>query len=59
MLLMAITICSVFTGCKSEIKEIRVLLDWVPNTNHTGLYVALEKGYYKRRRVRCKDYPTS
>jgi ABC-type nitrate/sulfonate/bicarbonate transport system substrate-binding protein len=21
-------------------------LDWVPNTNHTGLYVALDKGYY-------------
>lgn len=21
-------------------------LDWVPNTNHTGLYVALEKGWY-------------
>jgi ABC-type nitrate/sulfonate/bicarbonate transport system substrate-binding protein len=21
-------------------------LDWVPNTNHTGFYVALEKGYY-------------
>lgn len=24
-----------------------VILDWTPNTNHTGLYVALEKGYYK------------
>jgi len=22
------------------------LLDWFPNTNHTGLYVALEKGWY-------------
>lgn len=27
--------------------EITVALDWVPNTNHTGLYVALEKGYYQ------------
>ena len=25
---------------------IRVLLDWTPNTNHTGLYVALEKGWF-------------
>lgn len=25
---------------------VTVSLDWVPNTNHTGLYVALEKGYY-------------
>ena len=24
-----------------------MVLDWTPNTNHTGLYVALEKGYYK------------
>jgi len=24
-----------------------VLLDWFPNTNHTGLYVARDKGYYR------------
>ncbi|WP_419959917.1 ABC transporter substrate-binding protein [Psychrobacillus sp. BM2] len=24
-----------------------VILDWTPNTNHTGLYVALENGYYE------------
>lgn len=28
--------------------EVTVLLDWVPNTNHTGLYVALEEGYYEQ-----------
>ena len=28
-------------------KDIVVCLDWTPNTNHTGLYVALEKGYYE------------
>lgn len=27
-------------------KKITFVLDWTPNTNHTGLYVALEKGYY-------------
>lgn len=30
-----------------DLKDITVLLDWAPNTNHTGLYVALAKGYYK------------
>lgn len=44
------------SGCskKSDVKqvntgleEITVILDYVPNTNHTGMYVALEKGYYK------------
>lgn len=29
-----------------EMKDIVVSLDWTPNTNHTGLYVAVEKGYY-------------
>lgn len=32
---------------KVELKDITVCLDWTPNTNHTGLYVAAEKGYYK------------
>ena len=27
--------------------DITVCLDWTPNTNHTGLYVALENGYYE------------
>lgn len=31
----------------AELKDITVCLDWTPNTNHTGLYVALSKGYYK------------
>lgn len=27
--------------------DITMVLDWTPNTNHTGLYVALKNGYYK------------
>lgn len=30
-----------------ELKEITFVLDWTPNTNHTGLYVAQELGYYE------------
>ena len=26
---------------------LKVALDWTPNTNHTGFFVALEKGFYK------------
>lgn len=29
------------------LKKVTFALDWTPNTNHTGLYVAQEKGYYK------------
>ena len=28
-------------------EKVTVVLDWTPNTNHTGLYTALENGYYK------------
>lgn len=30
-----------------EPEEITFVLDWTPNTNHTGLYVAQEKGYFE------------
>ncbi len=30
-----------------SIKRVKVILDWVPNTNHTGIYVAQSEGYYK------------
>ncbi len=29
--------------------KVTLSLDWVPNTNHTGIYVALEKGYYREQ----------
>ena len=32
---------------EEELEETTVILDWTPNTNHTGLYVALENGYYE------------
>ncbi|WP_461206565.1 ABC transporter substrate-binding protein [Clostridium sp. DL1XJH146] len=30
-----------------ELEKVTVILDWVPNTNHTGLYAALDLGYYE------------
>jgi len=37
----------VVAGCaKKENDAVTLSLDWVPNTNHTGFYVALEKGWY-------------
>lgn len=30
-----------------DLTEITMVLDWTPNTNHTGLYVAQEKGYFE------------
>jgi len=42
------------SGCQSQdqgstpgLTKVTVVLDWVPNTNHTGLYVARDLGYYR------------
>lgn len=35
----------------TEMSQVDFILDWVPNTNHTGLYVALEKGYFTEGNV--------
>ncbi|WP_282140101.1 ABC transporter substrate-binding protein [Cytobacillus oceanisediminis] len=32
---------------KQDLKKVTVVLDWTPNTNHTGLYAAKDKGYFK------------
>ena len=30
-----------------DLQKVTLILDWTPNTNHTGFYVAKEKGYYE------------
>lgn len=35
------------SGKPQSLSKVTVLLDWFPNTNHTGLYVAKEKNYFK------------
>ncbi|MFC4224586.1 ABC transporter substrate-binding protein [Lysinibacter cavernae] len=43
----ALTACGTAPSTDSaEGTSIRFALDWTPNTNHTGLYVAMEKGYF-------------
>ncbi len=31
---------------RDDTVEITVILDWIPNTNHTGVFVAKQKGWY-------------
>lgn len=35
------------SNSETDNKKITVCLDYTPNTNHTGLYVAKQKGYYE------------
>ena len=34
------------TPVADELLKVTMMLDWVPNTNHTGFFVAQEKGYF-------------
>lgn len=36
---------------ETGLEKVVLILDWVPNTNHTGLYVALDKGWYEEEGV--------
>ncbi len=47
VLALTMLICLVSCEAKDSAKDITLVLDWTPNTNHTGFYVALEKGYYE------------
>jgi ABC-type nitrate/sulfonate/bicarbonate transport system substrate-binding protein len=49
ILMMALAGCEtgVAESPAPELVEVTMMLDWVPNTNHTGLFVAQSKGWYK------------
>lgn len=42
----------------AELKKVSIVLDWTPNTNHTGVFVAMEKGFFKEAglEVEVKGY---
>ena len=55
----AVLVCvmalAVFTACgeqkTTDKTKISFVLDWTPNTNHTGVYAALEKGWFEEEGV--------
>ena len=47
LILCLILILVVSCGKSKNNQKIKIVLDWVPNTNHTGLYVAKDLGYFK------------
>ena len=51
VILTLVTALFVFTGCQNseeeELTPVTFMLDWVPNTNHTGIFVADVKGYFE------------
>ncbi|MRX74085.1 ABC transporter substrate-binding protein [Bacillus lacus] len=56
-----LTILLVLAGCSSptsggeeDLRKVTLMLDWFPNTNHTGIYTAIEKGYYEDQGIEVK-----
>lgn len=47
VMVLCLTACGEKPAQAQEGKDITLVLDWTPNTNHTGIYVALQKGYFK------------
>lgn len=62
IVLTTVLVCGTLTACGSdsasgtnnnasaenkELEKVTFVLDWTPNTNHTGLYVAQEKGFFE------------
>ena len=50
-IIMVLVIAVVITSCGSpaekELIPVKFMLDWVPNTNHTGIFVADTNGYFE------------
>ncbi|MDO9416107.1 ABC transporter substrate-binding protein [Pararhizobium sp.] len=42
-----------------ERKTVTVALDWTPNTNHIGMYVARDKGFYREAGIEVEILPYS
>jgi ABC-type nitrate/sulfonate/bicarbonate transport system substrate-binding protein len=62
--LFAIVLCVMAWTCATVPSQARpardtvsVALDWTPNTNHTGIYVAQKLGYYKAAGIDLKILP--
>ena len=47
LLLLALSAGACGSAAPAQLTPVSLMLDWVPNTNHTGIYVAQAKGYFK------------
>jgi ABC-type nitrate/sulfonate/bicarbonate transport system substrate-binding protein len=47
VMIITLTLTSCGSPSTKELIPVKLMLDWVPNTNHTGIFVAQTKGYFK------------
>jgi ABC-type nitrate/sulfonate/bicarbonate transport system substrate-binding protein len=46
-------------NCHGKLTPLKFALDWTPNTNHTGIYVALNKKWYEQQCIALTILPYS
>ena len=68
---LALTALALLAGCGFAAKQsspqsysgpvahVKLALDWTPNTNHTGIYIALKQGYYRANGIDLTLLPYS
>ncbi len=54
LIIIAITVIGCASPTEEEPIPVILLLDWVPNTNHTGIFVAEAKGYFEEAGLAVK-----
>ena len=56
-LILIVLVALFANGCsqkESTLSDVTLILDWVPNTNHTGIYVAHALGYFEEEGLRVE-----
>lgn len=46
-IIICLAACAAPQDTDAQLKKITFVLDWAPNTNHTGLYAAIANGYFE------------
>lgn len=55
VILLIFTFAFSFAGCgNTQPDTVTVVLDWTPNTNHTGIFVAQAKGYFEEEGLKVE-----
>jgi len=54
LLIMALITSACGSPADEELTPVTFMLDWVPNTNHTGIFVAEAKGYFEEAGLAVK-----
>ncbi len=58
-LTLSVCACAGSDTASSSESQITIMLDWTPNTNHIGLYVAEELGYFDNENIDVTILPTA